>query len=109
MCRPKGEKGEGRCPATPTQGHSPHSLAELLVALSLLEYQKRGRCAWWDVQGTSGRTLHDVKYRFKLGPPYSEMCFHLAYSFLCCEKAFKLSQVPLVYFVIISITLGGGS
>ena len=24
--------------------------------------------------------------------------FHLAYSFLCCEKAFKFNQVPLVYF-----------
>ena len=24
--------------------------------------------------------------------------FHLAYSFLCCAKAFKINQVPLVYF-----------
>ena len=24
--------------------------------------------------------------------------FHLAYSFLCCAKAFKCNQVPLVYF-----------
>ena len=24
--------------------------------------------------------------------------FHLAYSFLCCAKAFKFNQVPLVYF-----------
>ena len=26
------------------------------------------------------------------------LSFHLAYSFLCCAKAFKLNQVPLVYF-----------
>ena len=26
------------------------------------------------------------------------MSFHLAYSFLCCAKAFKFNQVPLVYF-----------
>ena len=24
--------------------------------------------------------------------------FHLAYSFLCCAKAFKFNQIPLVYF-----------
>ena len=30
---------------------------------------------------------------------HSECCFlHLAYSFLCCEKAFKFNQVPFVYF-----------
>ena len=39
---------------------------------------------------------------------HSEGCFHLAYSFLCCEKTFKFNQVPLI-FVFISITLGGGS
>ena len=38
---------------------------------------------------------------------HSEGChFHLAYSFLCCAKAFKFNQVPFVYFLI-SITLGG--
>ena len=37
------------------------------------------------------------------------MSFHLAYSFLYCAKAFKFNQVPLVYFVFISLTLGGGS
>ena len=26
------------------------------------------------------------------------LSFHLAYSFLCCAKAFKFNQVPLVYF-----------
>ena len=35
--------------------------------------------------------------------------FHLAYSFLCCVKAFKFNQVPPVDFVFISITLGDGS
>ena len=29
---------------------------------------------------------------------HSEGCFHLAYSFLCCAKAFKFNQVLLVYF-----------
>ena len=24
--------------------------------------------------------------------------FHLAYSFLCCAKAFKFNQVPLIHF-----------
>ena len=41
--------------------------------------------------------------------PFWGLSFHLAYSFLCCAKAFKLNQVPLVYFVFISIILGGGS
>ena len=31
---------------------------------------------------------------------------HLAYSFLCCAKAFKFNQVRLFTFVFISITLG---
>ena len=29
---------------------------------------------------------------------HSEGCLHLVYSFLCCGKAFKFKQVPLVYF-----------
>jgi len=29
---------------------------------------------------------------------HSESYFHLVYSFLCCAKAFKFNQVPLVYF-----------
>ena len=28
---------------------------------------------------------------------HSEGSFHFAYSFLCCAKAFKFNQVPLVY------------
>ena len=28
----------------------------------------------------------------------NDLSFHLAYSFLCCEKAFKYNQVSLVYF-----------
>ena len=30
--------------------------------------------------------------------PFWGLSFHLAYSFLCCVKAFKFNQVPLVYF-----------
>ena len=30
----------------------------------------------------------------------SEGSFHIAYSFLCCAKAFKFNQVPLVYFCL---------
>ena len=30
--------------------------------------------------------------------PFWRLSFHLAYSFLCCAKAFKFNQVPLVYF-----------
>ena len=29
---------------------------------------------------------------------HSEVSFHLAYSFLCCAKAFTFNQIPLVYF-----------
>ena len=28
----------------------------------------------------------------------SEGSFHIAYSFLCCAKAFKFNQAPLAYF-----------
>ena len=41
--------------------------------------------------------------------PFWGLPFHFAYSFLCCAKAFKFNQVPLVYFCFISVTLGGGS
>ena len=34
---------------------------------------------------------------------------NFVYSFLCSAKAFKFNQVPLVYFVFISITLEGVS
>ena len=30
--------------------------------------------------------------------PFWGLSFHLAFSFLCCAKAFKCNQVPLVYF-----------
>ena len=40
--------------------------------------------------------------------PFWGLCFHLAYSFLCCAKALKFYQVLLV-FVFISVTLEGGS
>ena len=30
--------------------------------------------------------------------PILSVVFHLAYSFLCCAKAFKFNQIPLVYF-----------
>ena len=30
------------------------------------------------------------------------------YSFLCCAKAFEFYEVPCVYFVTLSITLGDG-
>ena len=39
--------------------------------------------------------------------PILQVVFYLAYSFLHCAKAFN--QVPFVYFVFISLTLGGGS
>ena len=35
-------------------------------------------------------------------------CFHLAYSFLHCAKAFKFIRSHLFIFTFISITLGGG-
>ena len=38
-------------------------------------------------------------FKFAIIFSHSEGClFHLAYSFLCCAKAFKFNQVPLVYF-----------
>ena len=30
--------------------------------------------------------------------PFWGLSFHITYSFLCCAKAFKFNQVPLVYF-----------
>ena len=30
--------------------------------------------------------------------PFWGLSFHRAYSFICCAKAFKFNQVPLVYF-----------
>ena len=35
-------------------------------------------------------------------PILSDIHFRLAYSFLCCAKAFKFNQVPLVYFCFYS-------
>ena len=32
--------------------------------------------------------------------PLWGLSFHLVYSFLCCAKAFKFNQVPLVYFCV---------
>ena len=32
--------------------------------------------------------------------PFCGLSFHLAYNFLCCAKAFKYNQVPLVYFCL---------
>ena len=46
-------------------------------------------------------------FHLLLFSPFWELSFHLAYSFLCCAKAFKFNQVPLVTFI--SVTLGGGS
>ena len=37
-------------------------------------------------------------FHLLLFSPNWELSFHLAYSFLCCAKAFKFNQVPLVYF-----------
>ena len=48
-------------------------------------------------------------FHLLLFSPILKVVFHLAYRFLCCAKAFKFNQVPLVYFVFIPITLGGGS
>ena len=48
-------------------------------------------------------------FHLRLFSPILKLSFHLAYSFLCCAKAFKFNQVSLVYFWFYSITLGGGS
>ena len=40
---------------------------------------------------------------------HSEGCLFTLLIILCCAKAFKFNQVPVVYFVFISFTLGGGS
>ena len=32
--------------------------------------------------------------------PFAGLSFHLVYRFLCCAKAFKFNQVPLVYFCV---------
>jgi len=42
-------------------------------------------------------------FHLLLFPPILRVVFHLAYSFLCCAKAFKFNQVPLVYFCLFFI------
>ena len=37
-------------------------------------------------------------FNLLLFSPILRLSFHLAYSFLCCAKAFMFNQVPLVYF-----------
>ena len=37
-------------------------------------------------------------FHLLLFSPILRVSFHLAYSFLCCAKAFKFNQVPFVYF-----------
>ena len=46
-------------------------------------------------------------FQLLLFSPILKVFFHLAYSFLCCVKAFKFNQVPLACFVFISVALGG--
>ena len=46
---------------------------------------------------------------FAIISSHSEGCFFTLFSFFCCAKAFKFNQVPVVYFVSIFFTLGGGS
>ena len=41
--------------------------------------------------------------------PFLGLSFHLAYSFLCCAKAFKFNQVSLVYFCFYFHYSGWGS
>ena len=41
--------------------------------------------------------------------PFQKLCFHLAYSFLCCAEALILIKSHLFIFVFISIAQGGGS
>ena len=45
----------------------------------------------------------------KISPPLSRLSFCFVYDFLCCVKAFKLNQVPCVYFHFYFLTLAGGS
>ena len=43
--------------------------------------------------------INSLSVLFAVTFSHSEGClFHLAYSFLCCAKAFKLNSVPFVYF-----------
>ena len=37
-------------------------------------------------------------FHLLLFSPIWGLSFHFAYSFLCCAKAFKFNQIPLVYF-----------
>ena len=40
---------------------------------------------------------------------FEKLSFHLAYSFLCCEKILSFIRSYLFIFAFISIILGGGS
>ena len=42
--------------------------------------------------------INPLSVSFAIILPIRGLPLHLAYSFLCCAKAFKFNQVPLVYF-----------
>ena len=58
------------------------------------------------LEENTGRTVDDINQSKTLYDPSPRLMeiktkvnkWHLAYSFLCCAKAFKSNQVPLVYF-----------
>ena len=78
-----------------------HFLIGLFVFLVLS--CMRAACIFWKL------ILCQLFHLLLFSPILRVVIFTFAYSFLCCAKAFKFNQVPLVYFVFISITLGGGS
>ena len=66
---------------------SSHFLIGLFVFL-VLSCMSWAACVFWKL----------ILYQLFHFPPFWRLSFHLVYSFLCCAKAFKFNQVPLVYF-----------
>jgi len=61
-------------------------------------YKARNKTTIWPSNPTPRHILRGKQNWERYMYPIVRVAFHLAYSFLCCAKAFKFSQVPCVYF-----------
>ena len=65
--------------------------SHFLIGLFFWNWASRVACIFW--KSILCQLLHCYYFL-----PFWGLSSHLAYSFLCCAKAFKFNQVPLVYF-----------
>ena len=67
------------------------SFSHFLIGLFFWHWVVWAACIFW-------KLILCQLFHLLLFLPFWGLSFHLAYSFLCCAKAFKFNQVPLVYF-----------